>query len=144
MAGYLDQYGAGEERREKIVKLTILTVAVLAIAGAVLYFFLKNYPQERQAKAFFEDLSRQDYAAAYARWGCTAVKPCREYPMPEFMKDWGPQSGKTAGRVAKSRACGSGVILTVEYGDKPEDKLWVERGNLTIGFSPWPGCPAGQ
>jgi hypothetical protein len=36
------------------------------------------------------------------------------------------------------------VILTVDVGNNQEEKLWVERDDLTIGFSPWPGCPAGR
>src|SRR5690242_13030506 len=144
MAGYLDQYGAGEERREKLIKTTALAVILVLIAGGVLYYFFKNFRQERQAKLFFEELAKQDFKSAYALWGCTEAKPCREYPMSEFMKDWGPQSGKAGGKITKSRSCGSGVILTVDYAGKPEDKLWVQRNDLTIGFSPWPGCPPGR
>ncbi len=141
MAGYLDQYGVGEERREKAIKTAVIAVLVLAVTGGLLYFFLKNYRQERQAKLFFEELARQDYKSAYALWNCTDSQPCRDYPFTEFLKDWGPQSGKTSPRIAKSRSCGTGVILTVEYTGKPEDKLWVQRDTLTLGYSPWPGCP---
>jgi len=142
MAGYLDQYGVGEERREKTIKAIVIVLLLVLIAGGTLYFFFKNYRQERQARLFYEDLARQDYQSAYALWGCSAANPCREYPFPEFMKDWGPESGKGRGKIVKSRSCGSGVILTVNYPNKPEDKLWVQRNELTIGFSPWPGCPA--
>ena len=54
MAGYLDQYGAGEERREKAIKTVAIAVVVLLVAGGVLYFLFKNYRQERQVGAFFE------------------------------------------------------------------------------------------
>ena len=144
MAGYLDTYGAGEEQREKLIKVSALVLVVVLVVGGTLYFIFKNYRQEHQVKLFFEDLARQDYPSAYAMWGCTPTTPCRDYPLPEFMKDWGPQSGKTTGRVVKSRSCGSGVILTVDYPRQQEDKLWVQRGELTIGFSPWPGCPPGR
>jgi hypothetical protein len=77
-------------------------------------------------------------------WGCTETRPCRDYPFPEFVRDWGPEAGKAEGRVGKSRSCGSGVIITVRYPAKPEEKLWVERESLVIGYSPWPGCPAGR
>jgi hypothetical protein len=144
MAGYLDHYGAGEERREQLIKTTVLAVVLVLLLGGALYIIFKNYRQERQVKTFFDDLSKQDYKAAYALWGCTDAKPCREYPFPEYMKDWGPQAGKNSGKIVKSRSCGSGVILTVDYTGKPEDKLWVQRDDLTIGFSPWPGCPPGR
>jgi len=142
MAGYLDHYGAGEEQREKRIKIAILVLLAAVIVGGTCYWFLKNYRQEHQARVFFEALGRQDFKSAYAMWGCTDSKPCRDYPFAEFMRDWGPQSGKVAGSVYKSRSCGSGVILTIHYPDKPEDKLWVQRDDLVLGYSPWPGCPA--
>jgi hypothetical protein len=147
MAGYLDQYGAGEERREKIIKRTALAVVVLLAAGGVLYLLFKNYREERQAREFFELLQKHDYQGAYRMWGCTEAKPCRDYPLAAFMKDWGPQSERadvSAYKIAKSRSCGSGVILTVDFGKSQEEKLWVQREDLTLGFSPWPGCPPGR
>jgi len=63
------------------------------------------------------------------------------------MEDWGPNSGRSDlsnFRISKSRSCGSGVILTVDFGQNHQDKLWVERQDMSIGFSPFPGCPAGR
>ena len=40
------------------------------------------------------------------------------YPMESFLQDWGPQSehADVSGyRISKSRSCGSGVILTVNF-----------------------------
>jgi hypothetical protein len=144
MAGYLDHYGAGEERREKAIRTLVIALVVLLVAGGSLYFVFKNYRQERQVKQFFELLAKQEYQPAYSLWGCSEAKPCRDYPFPEFYRDWGPQSGKSGAQISKSRSCGSGVIVTVHYPGKPEEKLWVEREGLVIGFSPWPGCPAGR
>ncbi len=146
MAGYLDNYGAGEEQREKLIKRVALATLVVVIAAGVLYFIFKNYRQERQVKNFIALLERGDYKAAYALWGCTDANPCRDYPFNEFMKDWGPQSPHSDPKVlhiTKSRSCGSGVIITLD-GKNQEDKLWVQRSDLTIGFSPLPGCPPGQ
>ena len=146
MAGYLDQYGAGDERREKIIKRVAISLAALVVIGGILTFTFYNYRQERQVKRFFALLAAQDYKSAYALWGCTDAHPCRDYNMAKFMQDWGPPSGRGdmgIFRIAKSRSCGSGVILTVDFGSNQEEKLWVERGDLTIGFSPFPGCPAG-
>jgi hypothetical protein len=143
MAGYLDHYGAGEERRERIRKWIVLSLVAALIVGGTLYFIFKDYREERQVNRFFDLLARQNFQAAYGLFGCAT--PCRDYPFTEFMKDWGPQSPHAdakAFHVTKSRSCGSGVIVTVDSRNKgQEDKLWVQRDDLTIGFSPLPGCP---
>ena len=142
MAGYLDHYGAGDERRiQKKKRIALSVVAFLLVAG-VLYFLFKNFSQERQAKRFLEEIGAQNYKSAYARWGCTDQQPCRDYPFPEFLKDWGPQAvppGKFTVRDAE--ACGSGVMMDVDTGAAGNRKLWVERSNLTLSFPPFPECP---
>jgi hypothetical protein len=147
MAGYLDQYGAGEERREKIVKTVVISLVSLAALGGALFFVFHNYREEHQVKQFFDRLSAHEYKAAYALFGCTDEKPCRDYPLDRFMEDWGPNSGRNNTsnfRISRSRSCGSGVILTVDFGRNQEEKLWVERKDMAIGFSPFPGCPSGM
>ena len=149
MPGFLDQYGVGDEKREKLTKIVVLTALAVLIVGGVSFFFLKNYRQENRVKSFFQLLEKRDYKAAYALWGCTDATPCKEYAFSAFLQDWGPQSehaDMTSAHIARSRSCGSGVIITVDY-DKnkgKEDKLWVERDSLIVGFSPWPGCPPGR
>ena len=74
-------------------------------------------------------------------FGCTEAKPCRYYPFEKFMEDWGPNSGRggfEGARITRSRSCGSGVLLTVDYG-KNQEKLWVERQDMSIGFPPVQG-----
>jgi len=146
MAGYLDQYGAGEERRGKIIRNVVITVVALAVIGGALYFNFHNYREEQQVKQFMSLLSGKNYKAAYALFGCTDAKPCRYYPFDKFMEDWGPTSGHSgfdSARITRSRSCGSGVLLTVDYGSNQQEKLWVERGDKSIGFPPVQGCPAG-
>ena len=144
MAGYLDQYGAGEERREKIIKTLVVSLVALVVLGGVAFFVFHNYRQERQAKRFFELLQAHDYQSAYALWVRTESDR-RGYPFSSFLQDWGPESShRDVGnfRISKSRSCGNGVILTVDFGPNQQEKLWVLRDDLTIGFSPLPGCPA--
>lgn len=144
MAGYLDQYGAGDARREKIVKTLVISFVALVAASGALFFIFHNYREEHQVKEFFDHLTAHDYKAAYAQFGCTETKPCRAYAFEQFMEDWGPSSGRnnTANfRISRSRSCGSGVILTVNFGKDQQDVLWVERKDMTVGFSPFPGCP---
>lgn len=147
MAGYLANYGAGDEQREKLIRRLIIAAAVVVVAGGILYYFLKDFRQERQTRSFFALLEKREYQAAYELWGCTEAKPCRDYPFKDFMEDWGPKSARAdvgSYHIKKSRSCGSGVIVTVDFGKNQQEKLWVERDDLTIGFSPWPGCPPGR
>jgi hypothetical protein len=162
MSGYLANYGAGHQQREKRVRrLITLAVIVVVVGGTYLLTFktpllerylrvvqiLKNGRQEREVETFLDLLRKGDYKAAYALWGCTEAKPCRDYPMANFMEDWGPHGAPAVAasyQITKSRACGSGVILTLDSGANQEQKLWVEREDPVIGFSPWPGCPAGR
>jgi len=143
MASYLDHYGAGVDRRLKIIKIVAISVAVLLVATGISLFVFHDYRQEQQVKRFFALLERHDYQAAYELWVRTETDR-RGYPFASFLQDWGPESDHRSVadfRIAKSRSCGSGVILTVDFSGGKEEKLWVERNNLTIGFSPLPGCP---
>lgn len=141
MAGYLDHYGAGEERRENIVKKALLALLAAAIVGGVLLFVFHNFRQEGQVKQFFALLAAHDYKGAYALWGCTEAHPCQGYPFDAFMGDWGPGKGDpTRYKITRSKSCGSGVILNVDFGNE-QQILWVERKDLSMSFSPFPGCP---
>ena len=142
--GYLDHYGKGEERREKLIRRSILAVVLLLIAGSILFYIFKNFREERQVKRFYHLLAGKQYAAAYRMWGCTETNPCRDYSFDRFMEDWGPNSANARASevdVVRSRSCGSGVIITAKIGDH-EERLWVERGQQIVGYSPWPACPA--
>ena len=141
MAGFLDQYGAGDERRGKIIKWIVLSVLGAVLIGGPLVFIFYDFRQENQVKRFFRLLEAHDYKAAYALWGCTDSQPCTGYSMSSFMDDWGPTRDISAMRITRSRSCGSGVIVTVNFDQNRQERLWVEHGNLTIGFSPFPGCP---
>src|ERR1700676_160887 len=92
MAGFLDQYGAADERRGKIIKAVVISAVTLAVAAGLLYFFFHNYRQEQQVKTFFDLLEHQKYQEAYSLWVRTDSDR-RGYPFESFMQDWGPQSG---------------------------------------------------
>lgn len=144
MPGYLDHYGEGEERRIKIVKTLVISLVSLAVLFGVAFFIFHNYRQEQQVKKFFAMLEQKDYQAAYQLWVRTESDR-KGYSYDMFLKDWGPESDHhdvSDFRISKSRSCGNGVILTVDFGKKQQEKLWVGRDELTIGYSPLPGCPA--
>ena len=138
MAGYLDHYGAGDERREKITRTLVISVIVLALAAGALMFVFHNFRQERQVKRFFDLLAAGDYKDAHAMFN-----PGPGYPMSSFLRDWAPEAGEVKNyHIVKSRSCGSGVILTVRYGKDREQVLWVQRDDLSLSFAPFPTCPA--
>jgi hypothetical protein len=144
MSGYLDHYGEGFEQRAKRTKLIVAIVLIALFGGGGIYIALRNYRQKAQVKQFVELLQKGDYNGAYRLWGCTESKPCPDYPFNKFMEDWGPKSKYAqiaSFRIAKSQACGSGVIVTVDLGQNRNDQLWVETSDMTIGFSPMVECP---
>jgi hypothetical protein len=145
MPGYLDQYGAGEEQRNRLVIRSIAAVLAIVVFGSLGWYLLKNHHQESLVKSFVAALRRGDYQGAYRDWGCTPEKPCTAYPFTSFMRDWGPASpgggGLTNLGITDSESCNTGVLLTVAAGDSRTDKLWVDKGEDTISFAPYPICP---
>src|SRR6516165_3699135 len=144
MGAYLEQYGAGDERRGKIIKTLVISMVSLVVAGCVLFFVFHNYREESRVRRFYALLQAKDYKSAYALFGCTDTTPCRYYGFDKFQEDFGPNSGHddlSNVRISRSRSCGSGVLLTVEYGANQQEKLWVERHDMSIGFPPVQGCP---
>ena len=146
MAGYLDNYGAGVDRRLRIIKTAVIALVSAAVLAGILMFVFHNYREEQRVKQFLAALAAKDYQSAYRMFGCTETKPCTAYAFEKFMEDFGPSAGHnpSQGRITKSRSCGTGVILTVDYGQNREEKLWVERKDMSIGFPPFDGCPAGM
>jgi hypothetical protein len=143
MAGYLDHYGADEQRREKTIKRIAIAALALLVTVACLVYVFKGYRQERQVKRFFELLARRNYTSAYALWGCTEAKPCRDYPLAEFMTDWGPEAvpAPASAEVLGGDSCGSGVIVDVDAGKAGDKRIWVESDTLTLGYPPFQECP---
>jgi len=151
MAGYLDTYGAGEEKRAKFTRSIALwggsAFGVAAILFFVFHFVIPNRSEQANVKRFFQRLAAHDYKQAYASWGCTDEKPCPEYPPAAFMRDWGPQTVPLgAFEVLDGESCGSGVIVDVDTGKAGDKRLWVERKDGILSFPP-PGmdrCPQGN
>ena len=143
MAGYLESYGAGEERRGKTIRWIILSVLVLAAVGIAGYFQFRNYREKKQIGVFFKHLKQQDYKAAYEMWGCSDAHPCPQYAFDKFLEDWGPKSPHgdiASAKLAKTKSCDTGIIQFVEFPGQEEVQLWVERRDKVLGFAPWPVC----
>ncbi len=144
MAGYLDQYGAGEERRNRIILRSILAVLTIAFVWTLTWYLLLNHHEEGVVKTFVAALKNKDTQSAYRIWGCTSAKPCSGYEYQKFMRDWGP--GPDGPDLAvlgltDSEECNNAVLLTLEVNANRTEKLWVDRGNDTITFAPFPVCP---
>jgi hypothetical protein len=146
MASYLEDYGAGEERRVRRVRLmkrAALIAGVLIVVALILYIGLKNRTEKRQVSAFLEALRKRDYQSAYVMWGCTPATPCRDYSFDRFLQDWGPSSARAnaaSAHAGEGESCGTGVVFPVEFAGAEPVALWVERGSRVIGFSPDPEC----
>jgi len=153
MAGFMDGYGVADARREKTRNRILIALALLLVTGGTLYFLFRNYREEKQAQLFLDHLRNQRYAEAYQLWGCSEASPCRDYSMKKFLEDWGKDSAAAnvaSVKITKTRSCSGGIIQTLDFGKGEEVLLWVNRGDLVLGFAPWPVCnprfqpPAGQ
>src|SRR5579859_8117914 len=145
MSSYLEAYGAAEQHRARVlgvIKTCSIILAVLAVAGMILFAVFRNYSEERKAKNFLALLATHNYTDAYTMWGCTETHPCPQYQYPKFLEDWGPKnphaSDPAAVSIGLSQSCGSGVVIRLDY-KSPQDSvpLWVERDSGTVSFAPW-------
>lgn len=152
MPGYLDQYGAGEEKRNSLIRRAVVSVLIAAVAITLGWYLFENRHQESIVKAFLSNVRKGDLREAYRIWGCTASKPCSGYEFDRFLRDWGPaKSGMPANddgppdlkilSLSDSEACNNGVLLTVDVNSKRTEKLWVDRSSDDINFAPYPICP---
>lgn len=147
MAGFLDSsYGVADARRERRVKIIVLSTLGILVVGAILYFTLRTYKQEQVVKQFLTFLKEQKYQDAYKLWGCTQDSPCKYYPPERFNEDWGPSGMYKDAPLAKIDnvdVCGSGVVFAVSIPRVEPFGLWVETSTNVLGFAP-PGelrCP---
>jgi hypothetical protein len=144
MAGYLDTYGVADQRRERIVKWSLIIGISLALLVTIGYFTLRTHDQERVMSEFLDDLKRQQYMDAYKLWGCPGS--CRLYPPNEFLKDWGPEGKMPKAAEVKIEHidyCGDGVVFDISYPNMDDVGLWVNRTTNVISFyaEDTPRCP---
>src|SRR5262249_5737394 len=130
MAGYLDQYGVADAKRESRLKRIILITAAAVIVALSGYYMFRTWSQEQVVKVFLQTLSRKDYDTAYRMWGCTPENPCKFYDMTKFNEDWGPKSNYTnvsAAKVENVEFCNAGVVFDISFPGTDPVALWVER-----------------
>jgi len=152
MPSYLDQYGAGEERRNSIIKASVIAIVAIVFFSWLAWYTLRDHHQEGVVKVFLNDVRHGDLQTAYRDWGCTPAKPCSAYSFDRFSQDWGPAKPGMPGNdegppdlallgMSDSESCNNGVLLTVEVNSKRTEKLWVDKSSDEIDFAPYPICP---
>jgi hypothetical protein len=152
MPGYLDQYGAGEDRRNYILSRVAIALVSTVVVVTLAWYLLRNHHQEGIVKTFLQAVRSGDLQSAYRDWGCTPAKPCSGYEYNRFLSDWGParqgipsndegQPDLSALHISDSETCNSGVLLTVAVNPKRTEILWVDKSSDAINFAPYPICP---
>jgi hypothetical protein len=146
MPGYLDQYGAGEEQRNRIIIRSVVAVIAAIVLTSLAWYLFKDHHQEGVVKTFLRAVRSGDYQTAYRDWGCTSDKPCSSYTFDKFTGDWGNAAKDAAPDPAilgltDSESCSTGVLLTVAVNASRQEKLWVDKNNDAISFAPYPICP---
>ncbi len=150
--GYLDQYGAGEEQRNKIIFRLVVAALTITVVGSLSWYLFKNHHQEGVVKSFVAAVRAGDYQSAYKIWGCASDKACSGYSYEKFMGDWGLQKGLPQANpdgppdlsvlsITDSESCNNGVLLTVHVNQARTEKLWVEKSGDAIAYAPYPICP---
>ncbi len=139
MAGYLDEYGVADARRNKVIAWIVGSVVLVGLLAITGYFVLRTWPAKSRVSAFLEALQKHDYQAAYGFWSRS------DYPYKQFLEDWGPSSpfaSASAARITKSRYCDDSSIVWVAPQSGKDVALGYQRSSGTLGFWPWPeGCP---
>ena len=145
MAGYLDQYGAGEEERNRVVGRLFITFIAVAVLGSLGWYLFQYHHEESVVKGFVSATRQGDYPAAYRAWGCTAQKPCQGYSFQNFMDDWGPKNSSPPNpatfALVADQSCNNAVLFTVDVNAKRQETLWVNQGSDDISFAPYANCP---
>ena len=132
MGGYLQNYGAGEEHRNRIVKFIILGVLAALILSLAAYLLLHNRSEKKTVERFLAQVNSHDYKDAYVTWGCTEAHPCRNYDYARFLEDWGPKTkASSPWKIATVEGCNSFVTVNV----KADGAELQSLGGLYLGES---------
>lgn len=145
MGTYLQQYGAGEERRNRIIKWIILGCVGVVLIAIITYFIFHNYPERHIANQFLTDVNDKNYQRAYGDWGCSSDHPCPNYDYSRFMQDWGPSKNVTPPwRVQSTDSCKAFLTVNVQAQGSELQSLAVQRADHSLSFAPAPECQERQ
>jgi len=142
MAGYLDEYGVKDARRERVTKQILIWGALAVLVGVSAFFYFRNFSEERVVDRFINLLKQQQYQQAYKMW--ETPESAKFYPPGKFTEDWGPMGAyknAAALRIQNVDACDAGVVFGMSYPGADDFGLWVERKTGIVSFAPWTRCP---
>ncbi len=143
MGTFLQDYGAEEERRGRVIKWIVIACVAVFIVAIAAYFIFHNYPEKQKVKHFLAQLNSHDYQAAYRDWGCTAGHPCPNYDYHRFLDDWGPKVS-APWKIASIDGCKTFVTVNVQADGAELQSLAVQRNNDTLSYAPAPECQEPQ
>lgn len=139
-----------DPKRDKRKKQIIIAIICVVIGIAALVYAFRHWPEEHAVDKFFTALQNKDYKQAYGIWMADPTweqhpQKYSNYPFNEFYQDWGP--GGEWGIIrsfhidgsAVPKGPSSGVVVVVTVNDRVADKarIWVEKSNKTLTFSPF-------
>ncbi len=136
-----------DEARARRRRIWISSIIVAVLVIAFLLWWFRNWPEQHRVDLFFDAIQAQNYEQAYGIWmNDPNWKQHQEkyklYPFGEFYIDWGP--GGEWGLVKShhvdgvASTGGSGVVVVVTVNGRAEPaRVWVEKGDKTMHFSPY-------
>ena len=141
MGSFFQQYGVEEERRNRVVKVVVLSVLSLLILTLVGYLILHDYSEKQVAKRFLGQVNEHNYQQAYREWGCTSAHPCPNYDYQRFLNDWGPQAkAGSPWKITSTDSCRAFLTINVQANGIEPQSLSVQRSDKSLGFAPAPEC----
>lgn len=145
MGSFLQQYGAEEDRRNRVIKWIVLTFIAIVIIALVAYFFFHNFPEKQVVKRFLAAVNSHNYQTAYRDWGCTTEHPCPNYDYNRFLEDWGSSKKiSSPWKIASVDGCRTFVTINVQAEGAELQSLAVQRSDDSLGFAPAPECQERQ
>lgn len=143
MGSYLQQYGVGEERRNRVIKWIIIGCVLALVIWWIVYLVLHNRSETDTVKRFLAQVNARNYQVAYSDWGCSQATPCPNYDYGRFMEDWGKPVA-SPWKVANVDGCKTFVTVNVVASGAEMESLGVQRGTHTVMFAPSPECQEPQ
>ncbi len=139
------EYDPHRDRRRRIRVISIVVLGLVIVGLAWRYH---NWPEEHAVDKFFQALQQHDYEGAYGLWlhdpnWKQHADKYKQYSYGDFYSDWGP--GGEWGLVKSYDIYGSGtprggssgvVVEVVVNGRSEHARLWVEKSDKTLSFSP--------